>query len=320
MNDITRRIYNCGIVPTVKISDPNKAVPTARALYRGGIDIVEIVFRTDAAEEAIRRISAECPEVLVGAGTVLTTAQVDAAVNAGAKFIVTPGFNPDTVKYCVAKNIPIVPGAITPGEMEQAMALGLDTVKFFPAEASGGIPFLKAVAGPYKSLKFMPTGGIDEKNLASYTALPNVVACGGSFPAKESLIEAEDYDAITRIAAETMKKMLGFEIKHIGINSADEKEAAKTADALSLMLGLEKDDRAGATFVGTLFEVLKKPFRGTCGHIAVSTNSPDRARAYLERLGFEFDESSASYDEAGRLKVVYFKDEFGKFAFHLIKK
>ena len=319
MNDIVKKLYLCGAVPVISIKDASSAVPLARALIRGGIPCAEVTFRTDAAADAIRNISKECPEVLVGAGTVLTTAQVDKAVDAGAKFIVSPGFNPETVKYCISKNITVIPGCATGGEMEQAMALGLDTVKFFPAEAAGGAPFLKAVSAPYKELNFMPTGGIDAKNISSYLALDSVIACGGSFMAPSALIDAGDFDGIEHLAADAMKTVLGLRIKHIGINCESDDKAADAASKLCRLFGVPADDRGGAIFAGTLFEVLKKPYLGKNGHVAVGTANPDRARAYLEHLGFEFDEKTASYDERGRLKVVYAKDEIGGFAFHLIR-
>ena len=160
MNDVLKQIELCGIVPVVKIEDAEKAVPLCKALMKGGIMCAEITFRTAAAADAIRRITAELPEMLVGAGTVLTREQADAAVDAGAKFIVSPGFNPENVRYCLSKGVTVVPGCATCGEMEQAMALGLDTVKFFPAEANGGAAAIKAMSAPYKGLRFMPTGGV----------------------------------------------------------------------------------------------------------------------------------------------------------------
>lgn len=320
MTDLTRKIYLHGILPVVTIADASKAVPTANALEKGGVGVMEITFRTSAAAQAIKNIKDNCPNMTVGAGTILTTAQVDEAVAAGAEFIVSPGFNPETVKYCVAKNIMIVPGCSTCGEMEQAMALGVNTVKFFPAEATGGVKYLKAVSAPYKSLRFVPTGGIDMNNIASYLALPCVAACGGSFLVSKDLIEKGDFDEITRLTEATVNTILGLEIRHIGINCEDEESAKLTADGLGKFLGKKEDDRGGAIFVGTDFEVLKKPYRGKNGHIAVVTDSPDRARFYLEKRGFEFEESTAGYTDDGKLKVVYTKNDIGGFALHLLKK
>ncbi|MBO4429589.1 MAG: bifunctional 4-hydroxy-2-oxoglutarate aldolase/2-dehydro-3-deoxy-phosphogluconate aldolase [Clostridia bacterium] len=320
MTDLFKKLYLHGILPVATISDENDAVPLANALKKGGVGVIEVMFRTSAAAKAIKLIKENCPDVIVGAGTVLTAAQVDEAISAGAEFIVSPGFNPETVKYCISKNIPIVPGCATCGEMEQAMALGIKTVKFFPAEAMGGVKYLKAVSAPYKDLRFIPTGGIDMSNVASYLDLPCVTACGGSFMASKALIEKKDFDGITALTAEAVNTVLGLEIRHIGVNCGDEKDAGITADELGKFLGKATDDRGGAIFVGTDFEVLKKPYRGKNGHIAVVTDSPDRARFYLEKRGFEFEESTAGYTDDGKLKVVYTKNDIGGFALHLLKK
>ncbi|HCU08187.1 MAG TPA: 2-dehydro-3-deoxyphosphogluconate aldolase [Clostridiales bacterium] len=201
MNSITDTIRQLGIVPVIKIDDPEQAVPLAKALEAGGLPLAEVTFRTSAAAQAIRNITAGCPEILVGAGTVTTTDQVDAAMDAGAAFLVSPGFNPRIVRYCIEKNIPIFPGTCTPGEMEQAMELGLETVKFFPAEAAGGTAFLKAVGGPYPQLRFIPTGGINPENIAAYLKIKSVVACGGSWMVPADRIAAKDFETITRLTA-----------------------------------------------------------------------------------------------------------------------
>jgi 2-dehydro-3-deoxyphosphogluconate aldolase/(4S)-4-hydroxy-2-oxoglutarate aldolase len=204
MNNILDTIRQLGIVPVIKIDDPGQAVPLAQALQAGGLPLAEVTFRTDSAAQAIRNITAECPDMLVGAGTVTTTDQVDAALEAGAVFMVSPGFNPGVVRYCIEKNVPVFPGTCTPSEMEQAMELGLKTVKFFPAEAAGGVAFLKAVGGPYPQLRFMPTGGIHAGNIASYLKLKNVVACGGSWMVPADRIAAGDFKAVTALTAEAV--------------------------------------------------------------------------------------------------------------------
>ena len=202
MNDVLTRFQKLGIIPVVKIDDAKDAVPLAKALCEGGLPVAEVTFRTEAAEEAIRAMSAAFPDMFVGAGTVLTTEQVDRAVAAGAKFIVSPGFNPVVVKYCVDKNIPITPGTSSPSEIEQAIGFGLEAVKFFPAEASGGIAKIKAMAGPYTQMKFMPTGGINADNLCSYLDFPKILACGGSWMVKGDLINAGAFDEIQKLTAE----------------------------------------------------------------------------------------------------------------------
>ena len=196
------KIARIGVVPVIKIEDPDRAVPLARALLQGRIPCAEITFRTGAAQEAIRRIRREVPEITVGAGTVLTIEQADRAIDAGAEFLVSPGFNPRVVEYALAKKTPIIPGCCTPSEMEMAIEAGLKTVKFFPAEQAGGLEFIKAVSAPYSMLSFMPTGGINALNIAKYLAFNKVLACGGSWMAGPDLIEKGDFAQITALSAE----------------------------------------------------------------------------------------------------------------------
>ena len=212
MNQVLEALSKIGIVPVVVINDAKDAKPLAEALIKGGLPCAEVTFRTDAAEESIRIISENFPEMLVGAGTVLTIEQVDRAVAAGAKFIVAPGLNPVVVEYCVKKGIPVVPGTATPSEMEQAMSFGLDVVKFFPAENNGGLSMIKAVAAPYVGLRFMPTGGINAENVRDYLKYDRILCCGGSWMVKGDLIKAGDFakiEALTREAAAIVKEIRG---------------------------------------------------------------------------------------------------------------
>ena len=201
--DMQELIRKTGIVPVVVLDDAKDAEPLAEALIRGGLPCAEVTFRTAAAEESIRRMTAKFPEMLVGAGTVLTTEQVDRAIAAGAKFIVAPGLNPVTVKYCLEKGIPVFPGVLTPSEIEQALSLGLQVVKFFPAEPSGGLKMIQAIAAAYVGLKFMPTGGINAKNVGEYLAdEKHILACGGSWMVKKDLIAAGEFGKIEEMARE----------------------------------------------------------------------------------------------------------------------
>ena len=192
MNEVLKKIGEIGIIPVVVLDDAKDAEPLAKALIEGGLPCAEVTFRTAAAEEVIRKMSTAYPDLFVGAGTVLTIEQVNRAVDAGAKFIVSPGLNPEIVKYCVQRGIPVCPGTCTPSEVEQALALGLDTVKFFPAEPAGGLGFIKAMAAPYTGVKFMPTGGISAKNVREYLAYDRILACGGSWMVKKDLVKAGD--------------------------------------------------------------------------------------------------------------------------------
>ena len=200
--DLKEKFDEIGIIPVVVLEDAKDAHALGEALINGGLPAAEVTFRTEAAEEAIKILSIDFPEMLVGAGTVLTCEQADKAMEAGAKFIVAPGFNPHVVKYCIDKGYPITPGVQTPGEMEQAMELGLDFVKFFPAEPAGGLPMIKAVAAPYTKLKFMPTGGINKDNVKDYLAYDKIVACGGTWMVKGDLIANGDFEKVEELARE----------------------------------------------------------------------------------------------------------------------
>lgn len=261
----------------------------------------------------------EFPEMLVGAGTVLTTEQVDRAVNAGAKFIVSPGLNPTVVKYCVDKGIPVTPGTSNPSDVEMAISLGLDVVKFFPAEQAGGINMIKAMAAPYTQMKFMPTGGINAKNINSYLAFDKILACGGSWMVKKDLVAAGEFDKIRDLTKEAVQTMLGFELAHIGINCDNETEAEKTADAFDGLFGFAKKVGNSSVFAGTAVEAMKSKGLGSKGHIAVATNSVVRAKNYLEMMGYKFNEESAKF-KGDKMTAIYLADEIGGFAVHLVQK
>lgn len=319
--NILNEISNIGIIPVIKINDAKKAVPLAKALIDGGLCAAEVTFRTDAAEESIRAISEAFPEMLVGAGTVLTIEQAERALNAGAKFIVSPGFNPKVVKWCLDNGVTPLPGCTTPSEIEGALELGLDVVKFFPAEQSGGLEKIKAMSAPYGNVKFMPTGGVSLDNMNEYLANKKILACGGSFMVKESYIDNDNWDEITKLTKQAVDKMLGLEIGHIGMNHEGTDDAKKTAEMLSILTGkaIERESDKGM-FVGTQFEVLKSVGRGKMGHIAVFTNDVERAIYHLSKRGVEFNDETALYADNGARKVIFLKEEFGGFAVHLLQK
>lgn len=319
MNQVLEKIQKIGIVPVVVLDDAKDAIPLAKALCEGGLPCAEVTFRTAAARDAIKAMTTEFPDMLVGAGTVLTTEQVDAAVEAGAKFIVSPGLNPRVVKYCVDKNIPITPGTTNPSDIEQAIELGLDVVKFFPAEPAGGIKMIKAMAAPYVNMKFMPTGGISASNLKDYLDFPKIIACGGSWMVSKDLVTAGEFDKIRDLTREAVQTMLGFELAHIGINAPNESEADTAAGAFDAMFGFKKKVGNSSIFAGSAVEVMKAPYLGANGHIAIRTNYMDRAVNYLEMQGYEFNMDSAKYNDKGAMVAVYFKDEIGGFAVHLVQ-
>lgn len=205
MKTIAEQFYQYGVVPVVVLEDAKDAVRLAKALMDGGLPCAEVTFRTEAAEDAIRLMSKEYPDMLVGAGTVLTIDQVDRAVAAGARFIVSPGFDPEIVDYCLEKDIPVFPGCITPSEVAQAAKRGIEVVKFFPAEQAGGVAMIRSLAAPYTGMKFMPTGGISAKNLRDYLECDKILCCGGSWMVKSDLIHQGEFDRIRDLTREAVE-------------------------------------------------------------------------------------------------------------------
>ena len=319
MNKVLKEMSNIGIIPVVALDKVEDAAPLAKALVEGGIPCAEVTFRTDAAEESIKIMSEKYPEMLVGAGTVLTIEQVDKAVKAGAKFIVSPGLNPKIVKYCIDNNILVIPGCANPSDVEVAIELGLDTVKFFPAEPAGGLPMIKAMSAPYTKMKFMPTGGINENNLNKYLDFSKIIACGGSWMVNKSLIEEGKFDEITNLTRKSVNTMLGYKLKHVGINIGNDEDSVKLANDLENMFGFEKSEGLESIFVGGQVELMKTHKFGVKGHIAIGTNYMERAKYHLESQGVEFIEESAAYDAKGNLTCIFAKNEINGFAIHLCK-
>ena len=318
MSAVIDQLSLYGIVPVIVIDDPRDAVPLAQALVDGGLPCAEVTFRTGAAREAIAAIAKSFPDVLIGAGTVLTVDQVNAAADHGARFIVSPGLNPKVVELCLAKGIPVIPGVSTPSDVEAALALGLSVVKFFPAEASGGVSYLKAMSAPYKGMRFIPTGGIDESNLLAYLRVPSVVACGGSWMVKNDLIAGKRFDEVTRLTRRAVQHMLGFEVRHVGINCENEARAREAARFFSNLLNVEVREGGSSLFAGLQVELLKAPYLGTHGHIAIATNFIERAIAYLGRSGSAFREDTRKVND-GKTASIYFEKEIAGFALHLLQ-
>ncbi len=318
--DFLAQLSLAGLVPVIAIDDAADAVPLCKALSDGGLPVAEITFRTAAAEESIRRVHEALPNVLLCAGTVLTTDQVDRAIQAGAAAIVSPGLNPTVVRYCIDRGIPVCPGTANPSDLEVALSFGLKAVKVFPAEAIGGIKLIKSMSAPYGDMRFMPTGGINENNMLEYLAFDKILCCGGSWMVPKDAVAAKDWSRITSLTRSAVSKMLGFELRHVGINSGDPETAAADARQLCDLLGLEVKEGNSSTFAGTAFECMKKPGRGKNGHIAIACNSIARAKWHLEQRGYAFvDESEASYKN-GKMTAIYLKNDIAGFAFHLLQK
>lgn len=317
MNDTVKKLENIGLVPVVKIDDASKSEALAKALIDGGLPCAEITFRTAAAAEAIERISKKYPDMIVGAGTVINVEFAKKAIAAGAKFIVSPGFNPSVVDFCIENNVPVVPGVCTPSDIEMALGRGLSVLKFFPAEASGGVSMLKALSGPFPNVKFMPTGGISEKNLADYIKLKNVFAVGGSWMVKADLIENEKWDEITSICKKAICAVHGFSLAHVGFNHETTDEAEKTSSLLDIF-GFATRDAKTSIFKGEVFELMKMPYYGKNGHIGIRCYNVNRSLAYLENFGFHAVKE-AMEEKNGRCTFAYLDKEIAGFAFHLVE-
>lgn len=317
MSDIFERIGEYGIVPLVTLDDPNDAVPLARALVEGGIPIAEVTFRTAAGGESIKRMAKEVPEIIVGSGTVHTVNQAKETVDNGGKFVITPGFNAKVVEWCVNNNVPVCPGTVVPSDIEEAMNYGLKVVKFFPAEAYGGVNTIKNLAAPFSGIKFVPTGGVGLHNLRDYLDLPNVAAVGGSFVPPAKMVKEKDWEGIVKTCKEINNKVFDFTVGHVGINANTADNATKVTDRIAELFESDKRETPIAFFSGNLVEVMKVPFVGTHGHICVDTCDLKRAMAMLERKGVEFDEENRFFDAKGNLVTAYMKEEIGGFAFHI---
>jgi 2-dehydro-3-deoxyphosphogluconate aldolase/(4S)-4-hydroxy-2-oxoglutarate aldolase len=289
MNTILDRLALNGIVPVVVIDDETKAVPLAEALLEGGLSTMEVTFRTSAARNAIAHATKAYPAMLVGAGTVLTVEQAKAAVDAGAQYIVSPGLNSKVVEYCQCNNIAVTPGVATPTEIEAAMEMGLEVVKFFPAEANGGLDYLKAISAPYGKMKFIPTGGIDESNLLLYLKFPKVLACGGSWMVRADLIASKNFKEIQRLTGQAVSKMLGLHLARVGLHHSSASEASASAAVLSSLLRIPVTEKNDSVSVGAQFELLAA---GKSGYVAIGTHFVDRALAYFKRQGINAKEGT----------------------------
>ena len=319
MNPIVEKVYQIGIIPVIAFNSVDEALPLCKALADGGLPAAEVTFRTACAEECIRKIHEEMPEMLLGAGTVLTTEQADRAMAAGASFIVAPGFDPEVCKHVIYKGGIMMPGTCSAGEMQQAMNMGCEALKFFPAEANGGVGMLKNIGAALKSARWMCTGGVNAKNVNDYLGYDQIFAVGGTWMCKSDVIKAGDWAKITAQSKEAVDTMLGLKLMHIGINTENEEEAMKMANLIGSLLNMKVAPGNSSIFVGSKeFEIMKKPGRGTHGHIAIGCNNVDRAIYHLSQRGVKFDLDSKVVKN-GKTIACYFADEIAGFAFHLVQ-
>lgn len=300
MHSMLEQIYDIGIIPVVTFHHVEEALPLCRALKEGGLLAVEVTFRTDCAQECIRTIHENMPEMLLGAGTVLTTEQADSAIAAGASFIVSPGFHSEVAKYVMDQGVLMIPGTATPGEMEQALSLGLDTVKFFPAEQNGGVEKLKAIAGPYRNLSWMCTGGITADNMSSYLDFDRIIAVGGSWMCKRELIEAGDWETISKLCREAVRIVIGLGLSQVTLTPTD----------------LEYIGSQGS-FFDTLPDVSVEP--SDSRSITFCCSNLRRARYHLTNSGVHFKDGGAFFGEDEK-QVLYIEGEILDFTMRICKK
>ncbi|MGN0661690.1 MAG: bifunctional 4-hydroxy-2-oxoglutarate aldolase/2-dehydro-3-deoxy-phosphogluconate aldolase [Faecalibacterium sp.] len=319
MNPVIEKVYQIGIIPVIAFNSVDEALPLCKALADGGLPAAEVTFRTACAEECIRLIHEQMPEMLLGAGTVLTTDQADRAMDAGASFIVAPGFDPAVMQHVIDKGGIAMPGTATAGEMQQAMNMGCEAIKFFPAEANGGVNMIKNIGAALKTAKWMCTGGVNAKNVNDYLGYDQIIAVGGTWMCKSDVIKAQQWDKITAMSKEAVDTMLGLHLAHIGVNSENEEQAMATANLLGSLLNMKVAPGNSSIFVGKKeFEIMKKPGRGTNGHIAIGCNNVDRAIYHLSRRGVKFDLDSKVIKN-GKTIACYLADEIGGFALHLVQ-
>lgn len=319
--DALERIGLTGLVPVVVLEKAEDAVMATRALLDAGIDIMEITLRTDAALQAIAAIRTAYPEVLVGAGTVLSLEKAREAVAAGAQFIVSPGFNADIVQWCLEHNIPVTPGCVTPTEIDRALSYGLKILKFFPADIFGGLKACAAFNGPFgpQGVKFIPTGGVNNDNLADFADKPYIHAVGGSWLCGKDDIAIHNFKKITDTAAKAIDILLGFEFAHMGVNGTSEEDSLRTVRTLETAFKLTPKYGNSSNFAGPAIEVTKEAGLGKYGHIAIRVNNMERALYYLKKRGFTADENTAKY-KGNKMNAIYLTEEIGGFAVHLLQK
>ena len=319
--DLLERIKTIGLIPVVAFDSAEQAVPVAGAMYGAQLDIIEITMRTAAGVESIRRVKAQIPDMIVGAGTVLTLEKAKESVGAGAQFIVLPGYQEDVVSWCVDSGVLVLPGCVTPHEIQLALQKGLKVMKFFPADVYGGIKAMGALNGPFgpSGVSFVPTGGIDIKNLSEYVRAPFIAAVGGSFLCSSKQIKEGDYAGIAKSVADSIDILLGFELAHVGVNTEGPEQGEGIAKTLAGAFNFPYLPGNSAIFAGTAVEVVKGAGPGAHGHVAIRTNSLSRAAYYLEKRGFAVDPATAKSKD-GKTVAVYLKDQIGGYAYHLLQK
>jgi len=317
MNYILEQLNLIGIIPVVVIDEAINSEPLAQALYEGGLPTMEITFRTKAATDAISIVAKRYPDIVLGAGTVIQVDQVKTAMDCGAKFIVSPGLHRKVIEYCLSNEIIIIPGILTPTEIGEALNLGIEVMKFFPAEASGGIEYLKAISAPYKNVKFIPTGGLDESNILQYLKLPQVFACGGSWMVKADLIKNKRFEDIKNLTSSALSKMFGFRLLNIGISDKESKRVTQAALFLSKIINLQINDDDSLPLISNQFELIKSISNSKRKNISIGTYFLDRAVHYLLSRGLLKKEFITKVND--RISIIHLNVNNDDYAIQLLQ-
>lgn len=317
MEQLISKLYESGVIPVVKIDDENKAIELVKSFKKKGLTVLEITFRTVQAKEAIRRISEYDKDFLIGAGTILTLEQLNDAIEAGAKFLVTPGFNKKIVLEAQKRGVPIIPGVSTATEIESALENNIHFVKFFPAEAMGGLKTIKALSGPYPNVRFIPTGGINLDNMTEYTNDNRVIAVGASWMTESKDLNESNFDVIEQKIEVTMNKLLDLSFDHVGILSANYEKDVLELNALTKQ-SISKHSKS--SFVGQIEIIKEKNPEVSNVHLAYKTSNIKRAIHYFENLGYIFNQNTKVFDTSNNLKAIYFEEKYVDVSIHLIQR
>lgn len=309
-----------GIVPIFQVPGEEYAAPLAKALTEGGIPLAEVMFRNEHGEAAIRSMKEACPEMCVGAGTVLTIEQVECAKAAGADFIVAPGFDPEIVKKAQELGLEVLPGCVTPTEVNEARKLGLSVYKFFPVRTAGGIDAICEISGPYAGASFVVTGGLVMEDIKKYLVCDKIAAVGGGFVTPDEMILDKDWEGIKALCQKARKEVLDFSLMHVGINGKSAEDGLGMAKRFAEIFDLPMKDGEKSAFAGSIAEFGKVKFPGTVGHIAIGTPSVERAAAYLKSKGIGIREEFKNIAPDGTWIAAYLDEEIGGFAVHLLKR
>ncbi len=312
-------IKELGIIPVLQIPSVSVAKPIAKALIDGGIPLAEIMFRNECAAESIKIIKEAYPKMCIGGGTILNVEQVMQAKEAGADFIVSPGFNEDVVKKAIEEKIPILPGCVTPTEIEAGLKKGLKVFKFFPVKSVGGISAIKELVGPYKDVTFVVTGGLEMADIDEFASIDKIIGIGGGFVTPDDVIKNAEYTKITELCKEAIQISLNFHLCHIGINGKNSIDGEHIAKEFANIFGIPYKRGEKSDFAGSIIESTKINFPGTLGHIAIGTKSVERAIAYLKNKGIEIRKEFLNVGVDRTIIAAYLKNEIAGFAIHLLK-